>query len=139
MRTQLLCLALGLTCFSLPLCAQKTAKFKAVDLAPAAYLQQIAQTQNPQILDLRIYADYMSRHLPGAVNIEPGTPTFLLDVEDQLSQSDTLFVCCRMGKTKDVVQLLHQRLGYKVVYNLKGGTLALEAWQDKQKKDKAKK
>lgn len=110
---------------------------RLIDLEPEAFLERISQTQNPQILDLRIPEDYTYKHIPNAVNIEPTSFDFLQDVHDQLGASDTLFIYCRVGKPVGVGELLLEN-GYKMVYNLKGGSLAWEAYETAEARAKLK-
>lgn len=106
-----------------------------INLDVPEFLAQIARTPNAQILDLRTPEDYQHKHIPDAVNIEPTQFDFLSDVKDQLGNSDTLFIYCRVGRPVGVDELLMQN-GYKVVYNLKGGSLAWEEHQAQVAKDK---
>ena len=77
------------------------------NLDPADFLKMIEENPRAQVLDLREPSDYAYRHIPGAVNILPAGVSFLEEVHDQLSASDTLYIYCRMGKTsKQVTQLL---------------------------------
>ena len=102
-----------------------------INLSPADFLAKIQVTPNAQILDLRTPEDYMYKHIPNAINIEPTSFDFIPDVQDQLGLSDTLFIYCRIGKTKDVAQLLFNN-GYHVIYSLKGGSVAWEEYEAKK-------
>ncbi len=120
------------TAFVTPVCAQKL-----IDLSPADFLAGINAVSNAQIIDLRTPEDYMYKHIPRAVNIEPTSFDFIPDVKDQMCFSDTLFIYCRVGKTKSVAQLLFDN-GYNVIYSLKGGSVAWEAYEEKLQRQKRK-
>ena len=121
-----------LCAFAIPSKAQQL-----VNLSPADFLAGINATPNAQIIDLRTPEDYMYRHIPGAVNIEPASFDFIPDVKDQMCFSDTLFIYCRVGKTKTVAQLLFDN-GYSVIYSLKGGSVAWEEYEAKLQRQKRK-
>lgn len=120
-------------CLLLFFCVPCKAQIFNVDTP--TFLAKIAQTPGAQILDLRTPEDYMRKHIPDAINIEPTQFDFLSDVKDQLGNSDTLFIYCRVGRPVGVDELLLQN-GYKVVYNLKGGSLAWEEYEADLAKDK---
>ena len=104
-------------------------------IKPEDFLKKITENQQAQILDLRDSQEYELRHIPGAVNIQPTDLFFLEDVRTQLSASDTLYIYCRIGKVKDVAALLLKN-GYRVIYNLKGGSVAWDEYLDKEKRKK---
>jgi len=104
-------------------------------IKPVDFLKKITENQQAQILDLRDSQEYELRHIPGAVNIQPTDLFFLEDVRTQLFASDTLYIYCRIGKVKDVAALLLKN-GYRVIYNLKGGSVAWDEYLDKEKRKK---
>ena len=104
-------------------------------IKPEDFLKKITENQQAQILDLRDSQEYELRHIPGAVNIQPTDLFFLEDVRTQLFASDTLYIYCRIGKVKDVAALLLKN-GYRVIYNLKGGSVAWDEYLDKEKRKK---
>ncbi|HOO43267.1 MAG TPA: rhodanese-like domain-containing protein [Bacteroidales bacterium] len=96
-------------------------------IKPADFIKMVTDNPRAQILDLRDAQEYEFKHIPGAVNIQPTDRYFLEDVHNQLSASDTLFIYCRIGKTKEVSELLLKN-GYKVIFNLKGGSVAWDEY-----------
>ncbi|MFA5302891.1 MAG: rhodanese-like domain-containing protein [Bacteroidales bacterium] len=104
-------------------------------IKPADFLQMVTDNHQAQVLDLRDAREYEFKHIPGAVNIQPTDRFFLEDVRTQLSASDTLFIYCRIGKVKDVAALLLKN-GYRVIYNLKGGSVAWDTYLAKEKQRK---
>lgn len=107
------------------------------NLDPVDFIKKIEGNPRAQILDLRDPQEYAYRHVPGAVNILPADISFLEEVRDQLSASDTLYIYCRIGKTKEVTQLLLDN-GYRVIYNLRGGTVAWDAYLEKERRRKSR-
>ncbi|HNR28015.1 MAG TPA: rhodanese-like domain-containing protein [Bacteroidales bacterium] len=113
-----------------------TLRAQVYDLEPGIFLQMIEANPHAQVLDLRDPLEFEYRHIPGAVNIQPASVYFLEEVRNQLSASDTLYIYCRMGKsTKEVTQLLLDN-GYRVIFNLRGGSVAWDAHLDKERRRK---
>jgi len=108
----------------LPLQAQKN---KFISLKPAEFKALIEQTAKPSIIDVRSSAvDFKAGHISGAIHLDPTDIHFISDVKRFCSDSDVIFIYCRIGKTsKQTAQLLVSR-GFKNIYNLKGGLLAWE-------------
>ncbi len=121
------CLLFFLTGIILPLNAQ------VFDLSPKEFLGRISKNPGAQVLDLREPEEFLYRHIPGAVNIQPTDEFFLQEVHNQLSASDTLYIYCRIGKTKEVIRLLLEN-GYHVIYNLKGGSVAWDTYLEKERR-----
>ena len=113
-----------------------TLRAQVYDLEPGIFLQMIEANPHAQVLDLRDPLEFEYRHIPGAVNIPPASVYFLEEVRNQLSASETLYIYCRMGKsTKEVTQLLLDN-GYRVIFNLRGGSVAWDAHLDKERRRK---
>ncbi|GEM_PF-366646 len=106
-------------------------------LEPKDFLKSIEENPRAQVLDLRDPPDYSFKHIPGAVNIQPTDAFFLEEVRNQLSASDTLFIYCRIGNTKEVSRLLLDN-GYRVICNLKGGSVAWDTWLEKERRRERK-
>ena len=113
-----------------------TLRAQVYDLEPGIFLQMIEANPHAQVLDLRDPLEFEYRHIPGAVNIQPASVYFLEEDRNQSSASDTLYIYCRMGKsTKEVTQLLLDN-GYRVIFNLRGGSVAWDAHLDKERRRK---
>ena len=119
-----LTLMLGMLLCIIPLQAQKN---KFISLKPAEFKALIEQTAKPCIIDVRSSAvDFKAGHIAGAVHLDPTDIHFITDVKRFCSETDVIFIYCKMGKTsKQAAQLLGSR-GFKNIYNLKGGILAWE-------------
>lgn len=76
------------------------------------------------VLDVREYTEYVAGHIPGAL----WTPRGLIDFRayDWLPDKEkTYLVYCKSGGRGIIVSCDLKKLGYKNVYNLKGG---YDAW-----------
>ena len=77
------------------------------------------------MLDIRTPAEYAESHLPHAINFD----FYALDFEQQLESLDKdqpYFIYCRTGSRSSVALELMKRIGFKEVYDLKGGIIAWE-------------
>jgi rhodanese-related sulfurtransferase len=85
------------------------------------------QTVNPCTIDVRSsVVDFEAGHIAGAVHLPFIDAQFLSEVKRRYSESDTLFVYCRMGKTSKSAAKLIVANGFQNVYSLKGGILTWE-------------
>ncbi|GAQ95037.1 rhodanese-related sulfurtransferase [Thermodesulfovibrio aggregans] len=72
------------------------------------------------ILDVREYTEYIAGHIPGAL----WTPRGLMDfkADEWIPDKDKVYlVYCKTGGRGAIVTCDLKKLGYKNVYNLKGG------------------
>lgn len=77
------------------------------------------------IVDVREYTEYVAEHIPGAI----WAPRGLMDFQafNWLPDKDkTYLVYCKTGGRGAIVTCDLKKLGYKNVYNLKGG---FDAWK----------
>ncbi|HRI29249.1 MAG TPA: rhodanese-like domain-containing protein [Chitinophagales bacterium] len=80
--------------------------------------------ENAVILDVRTWAEYEERHLPGAVNIDIKQPDFMEEIAS-LNTEHPYYLYCRVGIRSANACLVMSRLGFNQLYNLKGGIEAL--------------
>ena len=121
---QKLTLTLGLFLCLIPLQAQK-AKF--VTLTPVDFKAQIEQTVNPFIVDVRSsVGDFKAGHIAGAVWMDWEDFQFIAKLKQRCSESDPIFVYCKLGKTSKAAAKKMVSNGFKNVYSLKGGILIWE-------------
>ena len=89
----------------------------------------LAQTPDPQLVDVRTPAEFADGHLPGAIFIDIRENTFDSLIQ-QLDKSRPVFVYCRIGRRSlDAAKILEKNK-FTAVYNLDGGILA---WKEKGK------
>lgn len=74
------------------------------------------------ILDVSTPREYKGLHLKGAINVNLFSRFFKsrLDIMDK---SRTYVIYCKMGGRSKIAKKLMQRLGFRKVYNIVGGTL----------------
>ncbi|MCL2727339.1 MAG: rhodanese-like domain-containing protein [Bacteroidales bacterium] len=112
---------LGFAFCVVPLQAQK---IKYSTLKPNAFKIKIERAIDPCIIDIRSAVNYEAGHIAGAVNLDPNDLRFIAELKRLCSQTDPVFVYCKMGKTSKAASKTLAENGFKDVYNLKGGVTA---------------
>ena len=89
------------------------------NLSGRAFKQQFEASGNGVLLDVRTAAEVRGGTIPGALNIDFLSPTFMKNVQ-QLDKDVTYFVFCRSGgRSAQACKMMHQQ-GFDV-RNLSGG------------------
>jgi rhodanese-related sulfurtransferase len=111
----------GFTCFLLTSCtSQETAHYKV--LAADQYEQAVAE-QNVQIIDVRTADEFADGHIKGAKNINIQNKNFELIAND-LDKEKPIYIYCRSGMRSAKAGKTLEEMGFKEIYDLKGGILA---------------
>jgi len=95
-------------------------------LDPAAAVEIMRQNKdNPAfiILDVRTEQEFRQGHIEGAVLLDYYAPNFR-DRFAELNRDATIFMYCRSGNRSSHVLKMADKLGFKTVYDLRGGILA---------------
>lgn len=95
------------------------------NLSPEEFARYLQKVQGATLIDVRTPEEYERGCLPGAINISYLTPD-LWDRLEQLDPTGCYLVYCRTERRSLRVCTLLQNGGYREVYNLDGGLLALE-------------
>ncbi len=101
-----------------------TTSLKFTQLDPLTF-KSLIEDKKGIALDIRTPAEYAESHLPHAINFD----FYALDFEQQLESLDKdqpYFIYCRTGSRSSVALELMKRIGFKEVYDLKGGIIAWE-------------
>ncbi len=75
-----------------------------------------------QLIDVRTPVEFMEGHIDNAKNIDVKSIEFL-DQINLLSKEDTLLIYCRSGRRSAKASHLMDSLGFKKIYDLRGGYL----------------
>lgn len=84
---------------------------------------KIAQ-KGVQLVDVRTAREFASGHISGAKNIDAMAPGFENQAGSQLDKNQPVAVYCRSGVRSARAAGTLRRMGFKTVYDLKGGYLA---------------
>lgn len=82
-----------------------------------------------QLVDVRTPEEFAAGHIGNAMNIDVQSADFETRAQALISKDKPVAVYCRSGKRSQRAVSLLSGMGYKVIYDLKGGYLAWEAEQ----------
>ncbi len=111
----------GFASFLLTSCtSQETAHYKI--LAVDQYEQAVTD-QNVQIIDVRTADEFADGYIKGAKNINLQNEDFELIAND-LDKEKPVYIYCRSGMRSAKAGKTLEEMGFKEIYDLKGGILA---------------
>lgn len=100
-------------------CAQQSEHVTVIE--PATFKTEIT-TQDVQLVDVRTAAEYSEGYIEDAENIDVLAPGF----EDKFSNYDKdqpIYIYCRSGSRSQKAAAKLVEMGFKDIYDLKGGYL----------------
>jgi rhodanese-related sulfurtransferase len=83
---------------------------------------EVLLKEGHQLIDLRTPGEFMEGHIDSARNINVKSIEFL-DQINSLSKEDTMLIYCRSGRRSAKASHLMDSLGFKKIYDLRGGYL----------------
>lgn len=93
------------------------------DVEPEVFQKLISEDANAQLLDVRTPGEYAGGHLNGAHNLDWRTSNFNSGLEELNKNKPIYLYCLSGGRSASAAKKLSS-IGFKEVYNLKGGILA---------------
>ncbi|MGB0929437.1 MAG: rhodanese-like domain-containing protein [Chitinophagales bacterium] len=100
-------------------------KSRFQDLPPIIFLEKAEQQAESVLIDVRTPTEYNEASLEEAVNINIKHQDFVEEI-NELDKNQHYFVYCSMGIRSVNACNYMAMLGFKNLYNLKGGLAALE-------------
>lgn len=91
--------------------------------------QKLKATENPQLVDVRTPGEYAEGRLQGAKNIDWNSDGFESEIQE-LDKTKPAFVYCLSGGRSSSAASKMRDLGFKEVYEMKGG---IRAWRNANK------
>jgi len=113
---------------------EKNKKTKVVYNVNAATFDKLVKGGKGLILDVRTKGEYKQWHYEDAVLVNYFAKGFKKGVR-KLDKSRPVYVYCHSGIRSGLSLGILKKEGFKPIYNLKGGTAALDKWRKKQEKD----
>jgi len=103
---------------------KKGAVNKAVieKVTPSVF-DKVISKKEIQLVDVRTPQEYMQGHIGNAKNINLFDPNFQKNLQ-KLDKNKPVYVYCRSGHRSGKASKVLKKLGFKKVYDLKGGYLA---------------
>lgn len=94
------------------------------NFTPEEFMQAAEQEPEAILIDCRTASEFEHSRLEGALNVDYLAYDFL-EKMDSLDQEKTYLVYCRTGRRSVRTCMLMKNGGFKRVYNLDGGLVAL--------------
>ena len=101
-----------------------------IDLLPAQLAEKLKQNQHLLIVDVRGPMEYHTYNI-GGINV-PLNQLQQADADLPFSLTDELIVVCSAGRRSITAAALLKQLGYRHIFNLKGGLNALQRFYNQQ-------
>ena len=97
--------------------------YSAIKILSNTQFKQGISKDSVQLLDVRTLSEFQDGHIEGAVNIDFLKPNSFLKAVDELDKEMPVYLYCRSGgrSNKAARQLIS--IGFKEIYDLKGGYL----------------
>lgn len=109
--------------------AQKQKSHKDISVAK---LERKLKKKNIQLVDVRTEKEFNESCVEKALNINIEQADFESKIQ-HLDKNKPVYVYCRSGKRSDKAAKKMETLGFKKIYDVKGGILA---WDEHKKKKK---
>jgi thioredoxin 1 len=122
-HTLIIAVAFILALFS---CAETKSQDTKSDLTAQEFADQIKNSPNGIVLDVRTAGEFSEGHLSKALNIDWYAKDFDSQVKN-LDKAKPIFVYCKVGGRSASAADRLRALGFTKVYELAGGILAWEA------------
>jgi thioredoxin 1 len=89
-------------------------------LSAADYEKKLASVADKQVVDVRTQAEYANGHLAGAMLMDYYKKDFKANLA-RLDKNKPVFVYCAAGSRSGSATEVLEELGFKQIYDLKGG------------------
>ncbi len=122
-HTLIIAMSFVLALFS---CSETKSQDTKSDLSAQEFADQIKNSPNGIVLDVRTAGEYSEGHLSKALNIDWYAKDFDSQVKN-LDKTKPIFVYCKVGGRSASAADRLRALGFTKVYELAGGILAWEA------------
>lgn len=105
-------------------CGQGSSQSSQV-LSPADFEKKVSSITDKTVLDVRTADEYKEGHLAGAIMIDFYKDDFKANLA-KLDKNKPVFVYCAAGGRSGSAREVMEEMGFKQVYDLKGG---MNAWR----------
>ena len=89
-------------------------------LSPGEYKRKISKG-SPVLIDVRTKREYTEGHIPGARNLDIFQAGKFQSQCELLHREQPVFIYCRSGNRSRKATRILARMGFKEIYDLKGG------------------
>lgn len=102
-------------------CQQKHTSISIV--TSEKFINKYKQNHTAVLIDVRTPEEYHKGYIDGALNFDIHSKSFKNDVSN-IDTTKTIFLYCRSGKRSNSAAHILNDLGFKKIYDLKGGYMA---------------
>ena len=107
-------------------CKDNTVAQEIQVLTPQEFHDAMADKKDIQLVDVRTPEEFAEGHLENAQNINISETNFITEAE-KLNLEKPIYVYCRSGKRSAKAALILKDVGFKEIYDMKGGYLHWES------------
>ena len=98
-------------------CAQEDKK----DILDVANYKEVVVGKDVQLVDVRTPQEYQAGYIDDAINIDFMNQETFKEAFEKLDKTKTLYIYCRSGNRSQKSVPLLKAMGFKEIYDLKGG------------------
>ncbi|MCB0464505.1 MAG: rhodanese-like domain-containing protein [Aequorivita sp.] len=106
-------------------CKDKSVAQQINVLTPQEFHDALAGKKDAQLVDVRTPEEFAEGHLENAQNINVLETNFITEAE-KLNLEKPIYIYCRSGKRSAKAALILKDVGFKEIYDMKGGYLHWE-------------
>lgn len=106
---------------------QGTPAESGVQVLSVSDFKSVIKEKSVQLIDVRTPEEFAEGHIRKALNIDVQSADFESQANSLISKDKPVAVYCRSGKRSQRAAAALAGMGYKVIYDLKGGYMAWEA------------
>jgi phage shock protein E len=92
-------------------------------VATKKFIKEYEQNNTAILIDVRTPEEYLGGYIDGALNFDIYSKSFKDDIS-YIDTTKTIFLYCRSGKRSNSAAHILKDMGFKKIYDLKGGYLA---------------
>ncbi len=92
-----------------------------ITIVDKAAFKSAIETNTVQLVDVRTPEEYKNGHIAYAINIDFLNPDYFSKAIKELNKEKPVFLYCHSGGRSHKAALLLEEMGFKEIYDLKGG------------------
>lgn len=101
-------------------CVESSDTNTSVELLSAEEMDSILALEKVQLIDVRTETEFLTGHIPGAINIDYRDPDFASKLES-IDKSKPIAVYCKKGGRSSACSKDMKKAGFTKIYDLEGG------------------
>ncbi len=92
-----------------------------IHIVTTEFYKEILEQDSIQLVDVRTPKEYANGTLPGAVNMDFLDEKKFRKSLDKLNREEPIYIFCQSGNRSGKSQLILKEMGFKEIYDMKGG------------------